>query len=277
MLEAAQTAASAAKSSECHFRVMQCPMNLFESGAMLTANTGPDGTRTLLEHAQAEGIAVLVNRPLNAMPSKHGGMVRLAEMPVEDTGVTFDAQRDVVARLEDDYRRDLAPHIQWSGQGTSPQDYFRWAEELARLRPRVQSFEHWDQIEDQMIAPHLSQVLHALTKHFNQAHAQQWQQWQARYLPQLLLLLKEMRREAGLKSREKTAAISKTLESYLPVTRLGEPLSRKALWVLASTPGVTCVLNGMRTSAYVVDSMGILSWSPLPDVRSIYEAVQKLR
>ncbi len=275
MLAAAQSAAAAVKSRACHFRVLQCPMNLFESGAALTPNTGPDGTQTLLEYAQAEGIAVLVNRPLNAMPSKHGGMVRLAEMPVEDTGVTFEAQRDAVARLEDDYRRDLAPHIQWSGQGMSPQDYFRWAEELARLRPRVQSFEHWDQIEDQMIAPHLSQVLQALTRHFNQAHAQQWQQWQARYLPQLLLLLKEMRREASLKSREKTSAISKTLESFLPLTRLGEPLSRKALWVLASTPGVACVLNGMRTPAYVADSMAVLGWEPLPEAARLYAAMRQ--
>ena len=277
MLEAAQAAAGSAGSRECHFRVLQCPMNLYESGAMLTPNTGPDEKQTLLEYAQAGRIAVLVNRPLNAMPSKHGGMIRLAEMPVEETGVTFETQRDAVGKLEDDYRRDLAPHIQWSGQGTSPMDYFRWAEELARLRPRIQGFEHWDQIEEQMIAPHLSQVLHALTQHFRQAHAEQWQQWQTRYLPQLLLLLKEMRREAGLKSREKTAAISKTLESFLPMARLGESLSRKALWVLASTPGVTCVLNGMRTPAYVADSMGILSWSPLPDVRPIYEAVRTIR
>ena len=61
------------------------------------------------------------------------------------------------------------------------------------------------------------------------------------------------------------------------MARLGESLSRKALWVLASTPGVTCVLNGMRTPAYVADSMGILSWSPLPDVRPIYEAVRTIR
>jgi len=277
MLEAAQAAAGSAGSHECHFRVLQCPMNLFESGAVLTPNTGPDGKQSPLEYAQDGRIAVLVNRPLNAMPSKHGGMIRLAEMPVEETGVTFESQRDAVEKLEDDYRRDLASHIQWSGQGTSPMDYFRWAEELARLRPKVQSLEHWEQIEEQMIAPHLNQVLHALTQHFRQAHAEQWQQWQTRYLPQLLLLLKEVRREAGLKSRDKTAAISKALESFLPVARLGEPLSRKALWVLASTPGVTCVLNGMRTPAYVADSTAILSWSPLSDVRPVYEAVRAIR
>ncbi len=274
MLAAAQAASAAVKSRACHFRVVQCPMNLFESGAALTPNTGPDGKQTLLDYARAENIAVLVNRPLNAMPSKHGGMVRLAEMPIEETGVTFEAQCGVVARLEDEYRRDLAQLIQWSGQGTSPQDYFRWAEELTRLRPKVQGFEHWDQIEDQMIAPHLSQVLHALTRHFTQTQTEKWQQWQARYLPQLLLLLKEMRREAGLKSREKTVAISKILESFLPMARLGEPFSRKALWVLVSTPGVTCVLNGMRTPAYVQDSLEVLGWPLLPDVRKVYEAVK---
>jgi hypothetical protein len=180
----------------------------------------------------------------------------------------------VVAGIEEEYRRDIAPHIQWSGQGMSPQDYFRWADELARLRPKVQSFEHWDQIEDQTIAPHLGRALNALTRHFNRGHVDAWQQWQARYLPQLLLLLKEMRREAGLKSREKTAAISKTLESFLPAARLGESLSRKALWVLTSTPGVTCVLNGMRTPAYVTDSLAVLGWLPLPDARKVYEALR---
>jgi hypothetical protein len=273
MLEAAQAAGGPGH----HFRVLQCPMNLFESGPLLTANTGPGERQTLLELAWEMQVAVLVNRPLNAMPSKTGGIIRLAAMPIEETGVTFDAQRDVVARLEQEYRKELTPHIQWSGQGMQPQDYFRWAEELTRIRPRVQNLEHWEQIEEQMIVPHLSQVLQTLTRYFDQAHAGVWQRWQTRYLPQLLLLLKELRREASLKCLEQTAALSKTLEPFLPMARLGESLSRKALWILTSTPGVTCVLSGMRTPAYVADSMGILSWSPVPDVRPIYEAVRKSR
>jgi uncharacterized protein YyaL (SSP411 family)/aryl-alcohol dehydrogenase-like predicted oxidoreductase len=273
MLEAGEAAGGAGH----HFLVLQCPMNLFESGALLTANTGPGEKQTVLEFAQAKQIAVLVNRPLNAMPSKGGGINRLAELPVEETGVTFEAQREAVARIEEEYRKELTPHIRWAGQGVSPQDYFRWAEELARIRPRVQNLAHWEQIEEQMIVPHLSQVLQALAGHFDPAQAGKWQQWQARYIPQLLLLLKEVRREASLKSREQTAGVAKMLEPSLPMARLGESLSRKALWVLVSTPGVTCVLNGMRTPAYVADSIAVLSWSPLPEVKPIYQAVQKLR
>jgi predicted aldo/keto reductase-like oxidoreductase len=44
----------------------------------------------------------------------------------------------------------------------------------------------------------------------------------------------------------------------------------------ASTPGVSCVLNGMRMPAYVDDALRILSWPPLTDVVPIYQAVQDL-
>jgi aryl-alcohol dehydrogenase-like predicted oxidoreductase len=59
------------------FRVLQLPMNLFESGAALVANTGPDGSRTALEEAAASGLAVLVNRPLNAIVGRR--LVRLSD------------------------------------------------------------------------------------------------------------------------------------------------------------------------------------------------------
>ncbi|HEV8540669.1 MAG TPA: hypothetical protein VGQ60_05855 [Nitrospiraceae bacterium] len=77
-----------------------------------------------------------------------------------------------------------------------------------------------------------------------------------------------------MKSREKTQAIAKLIDPLLPEANRKEPLSRKALWVLASTPGVTSVLNGMRTPAYVDDSLAVLRWNPLPDARRIYETVR---
>ncbi|MBM4121433.1 MAG: DUF255 domain-containing protein [Nitrospira sp.] len=275
MLEAATAAARKAGAKTHHFAVLQCPMNLFESGALLTLNTGPDNGRSLLELAQAEGVAILLNRPLNAIQTTGGGMVRLAELPVDPPAVPFDQQRDKVAALEQEYRRAIASQIQPAGQGLHPDEYFTWAEELAKIRPRVQNLEHWEQIENQMVAPHINQVLRALTQSLTGDSGERWQQWRERYLPELLALLRELRREATLKSREKTQAITKLIDPLLPEEKRKEPLSRKSLWVLASTPGVTCVLNGMRTPAYVDDSMAVLSWEPLPNVRAIYEAVKQ--
>ena len=85
MLEAAQQAAEECGQTNHHFRVLQLPMNLFESGALLTPNTGAENQQTVLELAQQENISILVNRPFNAIPKKQGGMIRLADPRAEQT------------------------------------------------------------------------------------------------------------------------------------------------------------------------------------------------
>lgn len=273
MLDSAQAAARELGLSRHHLRVVQCPMNLFESGALRTPNCGPGNRQTVLALAGAEGLAVLLNRPLNAMQPKRGGMTRLASLPLEPPAADFEVQRDALARLEEEYRRTIAPAVAHAGQGMAPADYFNWAAELAGLRPRLQGLEHWEQIETQMIAPHINQVLRALTQHLHGEHGDRWQAWRERYVPELLKLLKVLRHEATVKSRAKTDALVAAIDPLLPESRRNASLSRKALWVLASTPGVTSVLNGMRTPAYVEDACGILGWEPLPDPRPVYEVL----
>lgn len=67
--------AAAAISPGHSFRVVELPCNLFETGAVTEANQ-PD-RQTTLEFARARGLAVLINRPLNAI--RGGRLVRLAE------------------------------------------------------------------------------------------------------------------------------------------------------------------------------------------------------
>ena len=271
MIAAAKTAAQHVGLSSHHFRVVQCPMNLYESGAALIRNTGPDDSRTLLEEAVREGVAVLVNRPLNAMPAQRGGVVRLADVPVPAPEADFDVQRQKVAVLEEEYRTALAPAVAHSGQGMLPDDFFRWADELNRIRAQVQGLEHWEQIETQMIAPHVNQVLRALSDAFKGAVAEQWEAWRDRYVPELLALLRTLHREAAERSRLRAEDLHRTINPLLPEHRQAATLSQKALWILASTPGVTSVLNGMRSPAYVEDALQILRWEPLPAPRRVYE------
>jgi hypothetical protein len=254
-------------------------MNLFEAGAALLPNTGPKGEQTVLDLAQKEGVAVLVNRPLNAIPKGPEGnrpMVRLADLPVEPEGPPFEVGRGKVAELEEEYRRTIAPQVRTSGEGVPASDYFRWSEELANVRPRVINLAHWEQVEGQMVAPHLNQVLRALGQHLTGEVQNRWENWRDRYLPELLALLRTIRREATLKSHETTEAVAQVINPLLPESRRNESLSRKALWVLVSTPGVTCVLNGMRTPAYAEDSLAVLEWEPLANPQVIYRALQRL-
>ncbi|HKQ33710.1 MAG TPA: hypothetical protein VJT11_00255, partial [Nitrospiraceae bacterium] len=234
---------------------------------------GMDQRETVLEMAQREGIAVLVNRPLNAMPTKKSGVLRLADFPIEGDPVDFDRQCRTVGALEDEYRKTIAPAFQHSGQGMAPADFFTWAIELTRVRPQIQGLEHWEQIEHHMIAPHVNQVMQALSRQLTGTAAEQWEAWRDRYVPQLLTLLRGLRREATERSRAKTASVAAALDPLLPEARRGESLSRKALWVLASTPGVTCVLNGMRAPAYVDDSLAVMRWEPLKGINQIFEGI----
>jgi len=60
------------------------------------------------------------------------------------------------------------------------------------------------------------------------------------------------------------------IDPALPPERRAERLSRKALWTVASTPGVSTVLVGMRRREYVADATAILSWPPLADAVQVY-------
>jgi hypothetical protein len=104
--------------------------------------------------------------------------------------------------------------------------------------------------------------------------AARWIDWRDSYLPELEDLLRELRRQASEKSEALNAALSAAIDPLLPQHRRSESLSRKALWVAASTPGVTCVLNGMRSVAYVDDSSGVLVWPKLEATEAVYRAAR---
>jgi aryl-alcohol dehydrogenase-like predicted oxidoreductase len=102
--------------------------------------------------------------------------------------------------------------------------------------------------------------------------ADRWEQWRDAYVPELLALLKEVRREAAERSRNRSASMAQRLDPLLPAHRRTESLSRKALWILTSTPGVSCVLNGMRSVPYVEDSINVMQWEPISDPVAIFRA-----
>jgi aryl-alcohol dehydrogenase-like predicted oxidoreductase len=269
MLEAAR----AAGGDSHNFRILQIPLNLYEPGALLERNNGPDDGQTVLEAAAAAGIAVLANRPLNAFGA--GALVRLADVEVEDVEIDWDEQLGKVADEEMTFRAEIAPQLQAAPDAMDPGEYFRMAERLKEARRVVTSLAHWSQLEAQ-INYTVSAVVVALNRQLEGEIAERWIGWRDAYLGDLEDLMREMRRQAAERSQEHNSEILAAIDPLLPERRRGESLSRKALWTVASTPGVTCVLNGMRSEAYVEDSLGVLHWPKLEDVQPLYRAAQTL-
>ncbi len=274
MLKAAGNAAQRTGKHQHGFRVLQLPMNLFESGALLTPNTEQDGTHTALECAQAHRVAILVNRPLNAISAQHRGMVRLAAPNDERVETAFETQCQTVAPLEEEFLKTFAPLIPYSGKGPEPKDFFSLTGTLGSLRAQIHNLNHWEQIASQRLAPRINQALQVVTRHLTGDKAAAWQRWQNSYVPKLLVLLAIMKQEAADKTRQQLEPVTATLDRLLPEEKRDEPLSRKALWSLTSTPGVTCVLNGIRQTEYVEDSLTVLGWKALPRSRVIFESLR---
>jgi uncharacterized protein YyaL (SSP411 family)/aryl-alcohol dehydrogenase-like predicted oxidoreductase len=242
-----------------HFRVLQLPMNLLEAAAVRQRNQAAD--RTVLDAARTAGVGVLVNRPLNAF--RESGLVRLADPPAGEAAADWEARLERVAALEDEFAAEIASYIQTEGGSLPASQFFRWAQELRGLDAQVKGADHWDQLESQRIVPRVSAVLQALDQGLGGALAEQWGDWRGRYLPELQALLSAARGRAAAKSARSVRIVRDALEPALPAERRAEPLSRLALWVLASTPGVGSVLVGMRRDKYVDDALPMLAWPPL--------------
>jgi hypothetical protein len=176
--------------------------------------------------------------------------------------------------LEAEFRRDIAARLQVPEGATPPEMFFRWSADLKGAETHVRSLEQWSQVETYRILPRLAQAVQALDQALTGSIADQWRDWRNRYVPALRETLAALRARAAAHSRDLSAAVAAGLDALLPPERRAQTLSRKALWVAASTPGVSSVLIGMRTPAYVDDALGIMGWQRLPDAARVLEAMR---
>jgi uncharacterized protein YyaL (SSP411 family)/aryl-alcohol dehydrogenase-like predicted oxidoreductase len=272
MLEAAQRAVG--DGEEHHFRILQLPLNLFEVGAALERNDGADGLATVLAVAESQDIAVLANRPLNA--SVGGRVVRLVVAPVEGEVMDVDSQLARVAELEETYRSRIAPDVPMAPDAIEPDKLFRWAEQLREINAKALNLEQWSGIQGQVLSQ-AGQVALFLHRQLTGPVHDRWDSWREQYLPELERLLAVMGREVAETALAQSTVVNSVISPLLPVGRMRAALSQKALWAVASTPGVTTVLNGMRTPAYVEEALEVMEWPALANVEEVYQAVRDIK
>ena len=266
-------AAEGAGGKDHHFRVVQFPMNLFESGGALLVNTGPDRRLTPLEAATGAGLAVLINRPLNAIVANR--LIRLADVADHGGGRSLDEARADLRKLETEYRTVIGPQSGTPAAAIDP--FFVLIDELADMPAQIEDLEHWKQIEQQYVIPRINHTARALAHEVPEDARPRWQAWWERFIPSLEGLLGAIAGEASRRSRSRGSAVTAAIDPLLPPDRRGASLSQKALAVLCATPGVTCVLVGMRRPAYVEDALKVLSWPPLPAATGFFRAMKGVR
>jgi uncharacterized protein YyaL (SSP411 family)/aryl-alcohol dehydrogenase-like predicted oxidoreductase len=269
MIEAARGGAGSGN----RFRVLEVPMNLLESGAFLEKSVA--GGRSTLEYASAQGIAVLVNRPLNAIVDDR--LMRLADPPIFGDAEPMSDATDRLKSLEDEFARSFAPMLRdTDGSRIDAARVLSWAAEHNAVAARIDAFEDWRDQEARIIAPRLSQTFQALDTAFGSSGTPSWPRFRASYLAAFHALALSVARRAAERSRRRSNAITARLKPRLPPSYDEAPLSQRALAVLRSTPGVSSVLVGMRRNAYVEDVVAAASHEPVAEPGAVFRDLQGL-
>ena len=259
--------------SDHYFQVIQFPFNLYEAGACLEKNQA-DGQKTLLELAREKEIGTLVNRPLNAMTPK--GMVRLASFRESDpkqVEQAFAAHLRKVADLEREFEQQHLERVPAEVSRQQVRQVFSLGRQLQGALHDFQNWQHWDHVKQNFIVPQISSYLSYLNHHLREDRA--WQTWSAAYSDAVFDLLDAISRHYENQAQQRSKEIAQTLDELSVTLAFSETLSQKALRVLLSTPGVDCVLLGMRRVPYVEDALAAFKQVPIENAEEVLHEFQK--
>ena len=252
LLECAQRAGG----DQHHFSVIQLPLNLVEvASAVLANNSGKSAVAT----AQDAGLAVLANRPLNAL--HNGALFRLADFDVAGAPQRADRQVKKVARLEAEFAFGLGQALDLSGEEGRP--FFDYAEHLRERCDELGDAVSWDDWVQTTVSPEISQVVSQIDGNLQGPIKAAWQIWLERYVENLTALVELLRTHCARQSQRRSDRVSRLLEGIVPPGRAADTLSRKAVATLLGVKGVDCVLVGMRQRRYVADVLAVMDWPPI--------------
>ncbi len=243
-----------------HFRVVQLPFNLLETGAVTTANLSD--SRSTLTFAKEKNLAVLVNRPLNAYHNNI--LTRLADVlpPSYPTTVNeVSTSVDSLIALEKEFNTKWLPQIKVDSEtGQQLQEYLAVGSMLQERWQTFASYHNWRDIRGQFLLPRAQAAIEFLSNQGNLPDMQNL--WLSGYVDSVnetltaISAFYEERGHAQAKWLQKTAVLADPDWD-------AESLSKTAVRALRSTTGVTSVLVGMRHPHYVDDILTELK-QPVP-------------
>lgn len=243
-------------SPEHHFRWVQLPMNLLETGAATEPNQ-PD-RQTVLQVAQVHDLAVLVNRPLNAIVQE--SLTRLADVLPPSYPATpeeVSTAVDSCVQLETQFASHHLSRLNLDDE-TNQQllDYLSVGRILEGNWGGFGTFQNWQDVKARFILPRSQTAVEFLSNRPNlPAEAALWLDEYVEAANITLAALSAFYQEQAAK---RTSRIQETAVTADPDWQ-AKTLSQTAVRALRSSAGVSSVLVGMRQQPYVLDVLGDLA------------------
>ena len=240
---------------ENHFRVIQLPMNILETGAATEANQ-PEG-ESVLAFAGARELAVLVNRPLNAIRGNQ--MTRLADVEVHGVAHPEVVEKRIEKVLGEEirFRTEILPLLEVEEPVEKQLVSIFSAGRLLQWRWQgFGSYHNWNDMQTRYLVPRLQMAVDVFTSEPELPDGvRAWLQNYVEILNQAMAGIDAIyAREAS----RQAASLKRQIGSADTTWGEGETLSQMAIRALRSTTGVTSVLVGMRRREYVEDVLAEL-------------------
>jgi aryl-alcohol dehydrogenase-like predicted oxidoreductase len=237
------------------FSVIQLPFNLLETGAAQVLNNGPGHGQSVLEAAREADIGVLANRPLNAIRS--GQLIRLSDFYTAEGPNHIEPLLKNANALENEFAEGLATTFDSVGIPTPA--LFRFAGPLSNAAEGVTDAVQWDLYISQVFSPEIGRRVEYVNELLSGPLLAAWHLWLERYVDAIGELSEAYRVRSARMTQKRSTKIARLLAPHWPV-EFNASLSQKAIALIAGTPGVSCVLVGMRLPEYVTDALGVMSW-----------------
>lgn len=257
-------------SAENHFRAIQFPLNLLESGALIKNQL--QKTKTLLELAKTKNLKVFINRPLNAITSK--GLVRFADFESEAfEEKDFIKKMKLVSLMEEDLLNEKIEHENISRDDKKLfSNLLNTGKVISENWKFFGSIEHFNDVISQIFAPKIDSIIKSMNEIITDNSIKELTE---KYLKECYLLLNLTGRYYKIRAAKRSAFIHGLINNSLDKKYHNLTLSQKTYLILKSVTGVDCVLTGMRKENYVNDALKILSENKISNAEKIIEYVSK--
>jgi aryl-alcohol dehydrogenase-like predicted oxidoreductase len=233
-----------------HFRIIQLPMNLLETGAANEKNQA--GGQSAIQFARDHHLGVFINRPLNAVLANR--LVRLAGVQATQAAGAEEVSAAIeeLSRSEDFFKQRILP-----GLNLTPSLQAQVIEQISlggilkQHWPSFGTYWRWQELQSSYFSPRFLGLVRFLSQRKESTEEiSAWIESHQEKLEETFLTVASTYQEAAAEKsariRAKAASID---EDWAEATRL----SQIALRALRSTVGITTVLVGMRQEAYVTD------------------------
>lgn len=238
-------------SVENHFAVVQFPFNIIESGAVNNLNQD-NQSKNVLQIAEENNLAVLINRPLNAIYNNK--LVRLADYPV-----TENRSREEIFSLIDDVNKQenllIEKYVNYIALSSSEKKNIVDCLSLSKiLKTNYDKFESpgdFKEIKLNYFVPRANFAISEIDKNYpdevNVTRALR------NYAVTTNILLSSIFSDLARKKNKENEALHQSINKYLNDEQKNLSLSQKSILLINSVPQISTTLVGMRNLHYIDD------------------------